>query len=179
VICYYPWDLDRTVETKKGRSSPEEGRRRGAGGSRDHGEGVPAGFDGDEVLDDVQESTARSKTWSSTSEASCKLAEEWLEIRPRQSRAEHGGVRRVGADLGSVTHTGDSDGQGGADGEIFGVRVLWSSGDWSPEFRLAAARFDRGSFRHSEEKKEMQTCQGVVRARGEQGGAEERGRGLL
>jgi hypothetical protein len=23
VICYYPWDLDRTVETKKGRSSPE------------------------------------------------------------------------------------------------------------------------------------------------------------
>jgi hypothetical protein len=55
-------------------------------------------------------------------------------------------VRRAGADLGSVTHTGDSDGQGGADGEIFGVRVLWSSGDCSPEFRLAAARFDRGSF---------------------------------
>jgi hypothetical protein len=107
------------------------------------------------------------------------MAKGRLEIRPRPCRAEHGRVRRAGVDLGSVTHTGDSDGRGGAGGEIFGVKVLWSSGDCSPEFCLAAARFVRGCLRRSEEKKGAQTCQGVVRDRGGQNGAEERGRGLL
>jgi hypothetical protein len=109
--------IQRTREELRG-CSPEGGRRRGPGILELQGEGVLAGFDGDGVLDGVQESTARSRTWSSTSEASCKLAEERLEIRPRQSRAEHGGVRQEGADLGNEVHTGYSGGRGGAGGEI-------------------------------------------------------------
>jgi hypothetical protein len=40
-----------------------------------HGEGVPAGSDGEGVLDGVRVSTARSRAWSSTFEASCNRIE--------------------------------------------------------------------------------------------------------
>jgi hypothetical protein len=53
-------------------------------------------------------------------------------------------------------------GRGGTGGEVCGVKVLWSSGNSSPEFRLAAARFDRGRFHRSEEKRRMKPGQGVV-----------------
>jgi hypothetical protein len=44
-----------------------------------HGEVLLAGFD-DDGLDDIQESTARSRAWSSISKASCKHVEERLEV---------------------------------------------------------------------------------------------------
>jgi hypothetical protein len=62
VIFYAPYDSDLTEEGRSEGYSPDEGRRRGAGGLGDHGEGVPASFDGEEVLDGVQGVAASSKT---------------------------------------------------------------------------------------------------------------------
>jgi hypothetical protein len=41
---------------------------------------LPAILDGDEVLDGVQEITARLKAWSLISEASCNSVKPWLEL---------------------------------------------------------------------------------------------------
>jgi hypothetical protein len=60
VICYYPWDLDCTVETKKGRSSPEEVDGETSAALYLHVDVVPAFSGGDGDHDGVQESTARS-----------------------------------------------------------------------------------------------------------------------
>jgi hypothetical protein len=55
-----------------------------------HGEALLVGFDGDGALDGIQEFKARSKAWSSVSEAPCKRVEERLEVRSRPCYAEHG-----------------------------------------------------------------------------------------
>jgi hypothetical protein len=57
VICFYPWDLDRAVEMRRERSSPERRRRRGPGALEIIGEVVPGALDGEGVLDGVQEVT--------------------------------------------------------------------------------------------------------------------------
>jgi hypothetical protein len=49
-------------------------------------------------------------------------------------------------------------GRGGTSGDICGVKVLWSSGNSSPKFRLAAASFGRGRSRRSEEKRRVEPC---------------------
>jgi hypothetical protein len=74
---------------------------------------------------------------------------------------------------------GGSGGRGGTGGEICRVKVIRSSGNSSPKFRPAAARFGRGRSCRSEEKRRAEPCQGVVRERGERSGAEEGGRSLL
>jgi hypothetical protein len=75
-------------------------------------------LDGDGVLNGLQEVAVSPKGWSTILRTSCIGGKGWLEIRPRPSRAEHGGVRRAGADLGNEAHTGYSVGRGGAGGEI-------------------------------------------------------------
>jgi hypothetical protein len=81
VIFSDPYDLDPTVSERRGGAHRERVDSEVPGILEIHGEGVLAGFNGDGVLDGIQQSTARSRTWSSTSEASCKCAEKRLEIR--------------------------------------------------------------------------------------------------
>jgi hypothetical protein len=71
MICYYPWDLDRAVENRRGRSSPERRRRRGPGALEIIGEVVPVVLDGDGILDGLQEVTASPRGWSTILRASC------------------------------------------------------------------------------------------------------------
>jgi hypothetical protein len=75
-------------------------------------------LDGDGILDGLQEVTASPEVWSTILRTSCNGGKGRLEIRLRPCRAEHGGVRRAGVDLGNEAHTGDLGGRGGADGEI-------------------------------------------------------------
>jgi hypothetical protein len=62
VILSYPLDHDRTTGEEPRGCSPEGDRRRGPGGSRDHGEAVPTVFDGDGIHDGLQEVAASSIT---------------------------------------------------------------------------------------------------------------------
>jgi hypothetical protein len=62
--------IQRTRE-EGGRSSLGRGRRRGPGVLELHGQMAMVVFSGDEVLDGVQESTARLVVWSLVSRVSC------------------------------------------------------------------------------------------------------------
>jgi hypothetical protein len=58
----------------------EEGRQRGPMVLELHDEVLPAGFDGDGVLDGVQEFATRSRAWASVSKASYNGVKSWLEL---------------------------------------------------------------------------------------------------
>jgi hypothetical protein len=62
--------IQRTREEPRG-CSPEGGRRRGPGALEVHGEMAMVVFGGNEVLDGIQESTARLVVWSLVSRVSC------------------------------------------------------------------------------------------------------------
>jgi hypothetical protein len=55
-------------------------RQRGSSGSGDHGEGLPADFGGDGVLDGVQLEQAKATVSSKISRVSCKREERRLEL---------------------------------------------------------------------------------------------------
>jgi hypothetical protein len=65
---------------KRRRGSPGESHRRGPTVLEFHDKVLPVIHDGDEVLDGVQEIMARSKAWSSISEASCNGVQPQLEL---------------------------------------------------------------------------------------------------
>jgi hypothetical protein len=102
----YPRDLDPTAVKREREGSPGKGRRRGPVVLEIHVEVLPMVPNGDGVLDGLQEVTACPKKWSTISGASCIGGKGRPEVRPRHGRAEHGGVRREGVDLGNEVHTG-------------------------------------------------------------------------
>jgi hypothetical protein len=65
-----PCDSHPTARKKRRVKLTEEGCRRGPAVLELHGEVLPVGFNGDGVLDGVQEFKARSKAWSSALVAS-------------------------------------------------------------------------------------------------------------
>jgi hypothetical protein len=66
-----PCDSDPTARRKRRAKLTGKGRRRGPAVLDLHGEALLAGFGGDGLLDDVQESTARLVVRSLVSRASC------------------------------------------------------------------------------------------------------------
>jgi hypothetical protein len=115
-----------------------------------HGEVLLVGFNGDGVLDGVQEFTARSRVWSSISEASCKYAEERLEVSGasarRGARQRSARVRRSGK---RHSYQEFQEDEAGLVARFARSRCPGASAISRRSSRLAAARSDRGCARRS------------------------------
>jgi hypothetical protein len=91
-------------------------RRRGSGGSGDHGEVVGE---------------------AASLISSCRGVTVWLEVRPRSGRAEHGGIHRAGAKFRNGALTRGAEGRGDLGGKVCRDEKHWNYGYCSSEFRLA------------------------------------------
>jgi hypothetical protein len=120
-----------------------------------------AGFDGDGMLDGIQEFTARSRAWSSISEASCKRVEQRLEVSGASvwHRARRGSARMRGSGT-RRSYQEVQEGEAVLVAKFVRPRRPGASAISRWSSRLAAVRSGRGCARRSGARLRKERCQG-------------------
>jgi hypothetical protein len=150
-----------------------------SGGSRDHGEAVPVGFDSDEVLDDVQECTAMMMGEAQ----GCSVMTTGKDRRLGCNGEVQGAVDLVlyWRILGTASLPKGAACQGGHGGEVARAEMHWNASILPPELRLRTVASSRSHSRRSGMQSRTRLCQGDARDKKDgfrAGGMEKGGRGL-